>query len=116
MNDTSAVPRRPRRRRRWLRLALLVLTLVVAGAGVYLTVLARSGRPQRAGESALAGLGAPVTVRFDRWGTPSVWAESGEDLAAALGWLHANDRMFQMELGRRSIAGRPARRPRTLEL
>jgi penicillin amidase len=106
MNETAAVAARPRRSRRWLRLVLLVLALAVVGAGVFLTLLARSGRPQRSGDATLAGLTAPVTVRFDRWGTPSVWAQSGADLAEALGWLHANDRMFQMELGRRSIAGR----------
>jgi acyl-homoserine lactone acylase PvdQ len=37
---------------------------------------------------------------------PEVNAATPEDLAAALGWLHANDRFFQMELGRRAAAGR----------
>ncbi|HMB52015.1 MAG TPA: penicillin acylase family protein, partial [Thermoanaerobaculia bacterium] len=66
------------------------------------------GRAQRDGEATLAGLAAPVEVRWDRWGVPYVEAESEDDLAAALGWLHAADRFTQMELGRRLAAGRLA--------
>lgn len=82
---------------------ILVAGAVAAGAFVWMS---RSGRPQRRGEAAIAGLGAAVEVRFDGWGVPHVRAASGRDLAAALGWLHANDRFFQMELGRRAAAGR----------
>lgn len=53
----------------------------------------------------LAGLREPVLVRFDRWGVPFLRADSLEDALRALGWLHANDRMLQMELARRSAKG-----------
>lgn len=94
--------------RRLLRALLaLLLLLVLAGlAGWHW--LARSGRPQRSGSHRLAALTAPVAVRFDDWGVPHLRGESGRDLAAALGWVHANDRFFQMELGRRAAAGRLA--------
>lgn len=86
--------------------ALLLLVFLLL-AGVY--VWARhSGKPWRSGEHALPGLDAAVDVRFDAWGVPHVTAESGEDLARALGWLHANDRRTQMELGRRAGRGRLA--------
>ncbi len=64
-----------------------------------------SGLPQRAGHARLAGLEAPVAVRFDRFGVPHVAAASALDAAAAIGWLHANDRMTQLELGRRAARG-----------
>jgi penicillin amidase len=90
-------------RRRFLRaLAALVLAVVILAASI--SGGARAGCRQDGTE--IPGLGAPVEVRFDPWGMPEVEAESGEDLAAALGWLHANDRFFQMELGRRAAAGR----------
>ena len=56
----------------------------------------------------LAGLSAPVDVTLDRWGVPRIHAATEADAAAALGYLHARDRMFQMELMRRQASGRLA--------
>ena len=84
---------------------LSLLLLAVLAAGI-LFWLAGRGRPQRDGSAALARLGAAVDVRFDRWGMPYVHAASVPDALATLGWLHANDRMFQMELSRRAASGR----------
>ncbi len=56
----------------------------------------------------LPALGAPVDVTLDRWGIPRIHAASDADAAAALGYLHARDRMFQMELMRRQASGRLA--------
>ncbi|WP_332673045.1 penicillin acylase family protein [Aromatoleum sp.] len=89
---------------RWLP-ALLAIFGVVAAAGLWVM---RSGLPQRDGELRLAGLHAPVEVRWDRYGVPHLKGGSGRDLALALGFLHANDRMTQLELGRRAAAGRLA--------
>lgn len=75
-------------------------------AGVYRLHL--SGLPVRDGEHRLAGLEGPVAVRFDRWAVPHIEADSEADAAAALGYLHANDRLTQMELGRRAAFGRLA--------
>lgn len=104
------MPRRrtnPSTRRRRLLVAAaalaLLLAVVVAAAGWWWS---RGGLPQRTGSADLAGLAAPVAVRWDARGVPYVEAASVDDLAAALGWLHANDRMTQMELGRRLAAGR----------
>ena len=83
-----------------------LLVLVAAGLAVGYHRLTRSGLPQREGTAVLTGLEAPVSIRFDRWGVPHVEAESPADAAAALGWLHANDRMTQLELGRRAASGR----------
>jgi len=85
--------------------ALAALLLLAAAAAAFFWFRS-SGRPQRQGESPLAGLAAPVDVRFDRFGVPTVTAASSLDAFAAVGWLHANDRLFQMELSRRAAAGR----------
>ena len=85
--------------------AIAALLLLVAAAAAFLWFRS-TGRPQRQGESRLAGLAAPVEVRFDRSGVPTVTAASSLDAFAAVGWLHANDRLFQMEMSRRAAAGR----------
>ncbi len=54
---------------------------------------------------ALAGLTAAVTVKYDDRGVPHIFAESEEDAYRALGWVHARDRLFQMELTQRAVAG-----------
>ena len=96
------------RARRLLALVALVLVLVAAvAAGLALWVRA-GGRPRRIGTASIPGLSAPVSVRWDRRGVPYVEAANGEDLAAALGYLHADDRMTQLELGRRLASGRLA--------
>lgn len=89
-----------------LRILLGVLILLVVLGGTALVFLQHSGRPKRVGDHPLSALGAAVEVRFDAWGVPHVEAETDDDLARALGWLHANDRLTQMELGRRAALGR----------
>ena len=54
----------------------------------------------------VAGLSGPVRATLDEDGIPRIRAASARDAAAALGFLHARDRMFQMELGRRAASGR----------
>ncbi len=105
MSDVAS-PRRPGRQ----VLAALAIAaagaLIVAIAGWW--VLATTGLPRRSGDAVLNGLDAPVSVHFDGWGVPHVQADSVSDMARAVGYLHANDRMTQLELGRRMAAGRLA--------
>ena len=95
-------------RRRWLR-RVSVLTGVVLGGGVVLALLAfgrvRASLPQLEGSRPLAGLVAEVVVERDRLGVPTVRGESRLDVSRALGFLHAQDRFFQMDLLRRRSAG-----------
>lgn len=53
----------------------------------------------------LDGLSGPVEVRFDDRGVPHIFATSVPDVARALGWVHARDRLFQMELTARKVTG-----------
>ncbi len=92
--------------RKTLRIAAIVVALAVVALALGYAWLRSSGRPRREGSVALAGLAAPVHVRFDRWGVPDIEAASEADAWRALGWLHANDRLFQMEMSRRAASGR----------
>jgi penicillin amidase len=57
------------------------------------------------GEIELSGISRPIEITFDQKGIPQIWAESNQDLYFALGWVHASERLFQMELIRRFAAG-----------
>ncbi|MCC7415851.1 MAG: penicillin acylase family protein [Acidobacteria bacterium] len=58
------------------------------------------------GQIALPGISAPVRIVRDRWGVPHIYAQSQEDLFVAQGFVQAQDRLFQMDLWRRSVQGR----------
>ncbi len=81
---------------------ILVLLLGGAATAVWWTL------PPRDGRVALPGLAAPVEIGFDAQGIPTVMAQSEGDAWTALGWLHARDRMFQMDSMRRGASGRLA--------
>jgi penicillin amidase len=80
--------------------------------------LARRSLPRAEGTARLAGLEAPVEVVRDRLGIPHLYAGGRRDLACAQGYVHAQDRLFQMELTRRFAWGRLSELvgARTLEL
>jgi len=80
--------------------------------------LARRSLPRVEGRLALACLDGPVEVIRDRYGIPHVYAGSRLDLVRAQGYVHAQDRLFQMEGLRRLAWGRLSELagPRTLEL
>jgi penicillin amidase len=89
------------------RVLLGLLLLLVLGLGAVLGG-AWWALPPREGRFTLPGLAAPVEIAFDGHGIPRIAADSEADAWAALGWLHARDRMFQMETMRRGAAGRLA--------
>jgi penicillin G amidase len=62
--------------------------------------------PQVAGSLAIDGLSARVTVVRDRSGIPHITASNQDDLFFAQGFVQAQDRLFQMDLWRRSVQGR----------
>jgi penicillin amidase len=84
---------------------LLVLLVIICGGGwLYL----RSSLPQIDGEIAVAGLHDAVRIARDADGVPLIAAKDDADAAFGLGFAHAQDRLFQMELQRRYGAGRLA--------
>jgi penicillin amidase len=84
---------------------LSVLLLIAAAAVVYAWWQMRGSLPQLDGERTIPGLAAPVKIERDALGVPTLTGASRDDLARALGFLHAQDRYFQMDLLRRRAAG-----------
>ncbi len=90
------------RRLRWLFAALVV---VLAGLLIGGFLALRGSLPALNGRQTLVGLGAEAAVERDANGVPTVHAASREDAARVLGYLHAQDRFFGMDLLRRQSAG-----------
>ncbi|QDW67787.1 penicillin acylase family protein [Luteimonas granuli] len=82
-----------------LSAALAVFVLLAAWCAL------RGSLPQIDGEAALAGLSAPVSVSRDALGVVTVEAAGETDAMRALGYVHAQERFFEMDLMRRSPAG-----------
>lgn len=95
-----------------LRIAMLVVGIGIVIALVAGTALALSGIrrpfPTTDGEIAIAGLSGPVEVLRDDLGVPHIYADTAADLAMAQGYVHAQDRFFEMDLRRHITAGRLA--------
>jgi penicillin amidase len=94
-----AVLRGIRRLLFWLGFVVLLLAAVVTGM-LWLTL------PPRSQQARIPGLSGPVDIGFDTDGIPRIRAARATDAAAALGFVHARDRLFQMELMRRAASGR----------
>src|SRR5262245_16339615 len=60
------------------------------------------------GTAVVPELSAPVRVVRDTWGVPHIYAQNADDLFVAQGFVQAQDRLFQMDLWRRSAQGRLA--------
>ncbi len=82
-----------------LIVVVLVVVLLAAGGGGYLWL--RRSLPQTTGELRASGLAAPVQIVRDRDGVPHIRAASEADALFALGYVHAQDRLWQMEFQRR---------------
>ncbi|QBR92343.1 penicillin acylase family protein [Nocardioides euryhalodurans] len=80
--------------------AVLVLGLVTA------TVLVRQPFPETGGELELVGLDADVTVVRDDAGIPQLYGDSVDDLMRAQGFVHAQERFFEMDVRRHTTSGR----------
>src|SRR3954471_7638065 len=92
------------------RLRLLVsvlscLILAAAAFGGWFYSRMRASLPRLDGETSVHGLEAKVMIERDALGVPTIRASSRQDGARALGYLHAQDRFFQMDLLRRSASG-----------
>ncbi|MDO8543105.1 MAG: penicillin acylase family protein [Opitutaceae bacterium] len=93
------------KRLRLLASALSVLVVIALLMVGWFYWRMRASLPQLDGESRLAGLDATVTIERDALGVPTIRGQNRREVARGLGWLHAQDRYFQMDLLRRSAAG-----------
>ncbi len=85
-----------------LKVVIVLIVLLVVGGWLY----SRTYHPNYSGELALKNLSDEVTVYFDEVGVPHINAQNQKDAYLALGYVHAQDRLWQMELIRRIAAGR----------
>jgi len=94
--------------RRLFRALIIVLALLLvagAAAGLWIRGQLRASLAQLDGTARLPDLASPVTVTRDNLGVPTITGASRTDVARATGFLHAQDRFFQMDLARRRAAG-----------
>jgi penicillin G amidase len=87
----------------WTGAVVLALSLVATGLVVWSI---RRAFPQHGGEIRFAGLTAPVTVYRDAHGIPQIFAQTPADLFTAQGYVHAQDRFWEMDFRRHVTAGR----------
>jgi penicillin G amidase len=81
---------------------LSLIVLLIVGIYGYLTYL----KPTQNGTFSLSGLKAETEVLYDDYGIPHIYAKNEEDLFYTFGYVHAQDRLFQMEVLRRLADGR----------
>ncbi len=94
-------------KRLFLIVAVVVGILLVAGCatGLWFWSELRGSLPREAGRTEVAGVTSEVRIERDALGVPRVLAKSEADAVFALGWLHGQERFFQMDLMRRRAAG-----------
>ena len=85
-----------------LKSIIVLLVLILVGGWLY----SKTYHPKYNGEIEIKNLSEKVTVYFDEIGVPHINAQNQQDAYTALGYLHAQDRLWQMELIRRIAAGR----------
>src|SRR6516165_9174292 len=105
----SAPASRPRVRSgrigRYLRGAGVVVLVAIAGFAAWVYFEVRGSLAQLDGEAAVPGTTGTITVARDALGIPTISAASRLDVARGLGFVHGQDRFFQMDLARRRAAG-----------
>lgn len=79
-------------------------SLLYPNSGIYNTAIYSDHH----GKSTLSivGLDAEVEILYDEWGVPHIFAETDDDMNFAIGYTHAKDRLFQLEMTRRQFSGR----------
>ena len=80
---------------KWLALSLLAVILAV-GTGV--VIVARASLPRRDGEAAIPRLAAPLAIDLDAHAVPRIHGTTFEDVLRGEGYMHAQERFFQMDL------------------
>ncbi|TEB42695.1 penicillin acylase family protein [Flavobacterium circumlabens] len=91
---------------RKIKKILLVLLVLIVAVGIGLFAYIFHLKPKYGGELELKNLQKETTVYFDDFGVPHIYADSEKDAMTALGYVHAQERLWQMELLRRIAPGR----------
>lgn len=91
-----------------LKYILYTLLMVLVIGGISLYIYLKNSAPTYEGEETLNVLTSDVAVKFDKYAIPHIYAENAEDAYRALGYVHAQERLFQMEMIKRLSSGRLA--------
>ena len=83
------------------KILLIILVLFVIGIGIFIYTL----KPDYSGEQELVHLEKEVSIYYDTYGIPHIYGANETDAFRALGYVHAQDRLWQMELLRRIASG-----------
>ncbi|MET1039061.1 MAG: penicillin acylase family protein, partial [Aeromicrobium sp.] len=84
------------------------LAVLLVGVAVFSFVTIRKSFPDTTGEVQISALNADVSVKRDGKGIPQIYADTPEDLFLAQGYVHAQDRFYEMDFRRHVTAGRLA--------
>ncbi|WP_293874249.1 penicillin acylase family protein [Flavobacterium sp.] len=85
---------------------VLVITILIVVLALVTYGYLQSTKPKYEGKENLANISKTTTVYFDEYGVPHIYADTQKDAMTTLGYVHAQDRLWQMELMRRIAPGR----------
>ncbi len=88
------------------KLTVFALGAILSLIGSAYYFLFRRPLPQKSGTMHLSGVHGPVEILRDKWGVPHIYAPDEHDLYYAQGYVHAEERLWQMEFNRRLVGGR----------
>ena len=90
----------------WLKKLMIVFVILLLSSILAAWVYIRSFEPDYNEKRTIEGLHSKVEVYYDQFGIPHIYANDDEDAYYVLGYVHAKDRLWQMELLRRIAPGR----------
>ena len=91
---------------RFLRNFFLTLFFLVAGIVILVYLYFQMQKPVYSGTQEISDLDSSVVTYFDKFGVPHIYGKNEEDVFRVLGYIHAKERLFQMDMIRRVSAGR----------
>jgi penicillin amidase len=92
--------------RKFIKKTAFVLVFFLLGVVGFFILHFLISKPSYKGKAAVEGLSAEVEIFTDSWGVPHIYAQNEKDLFFACGYVHAKERMWQMDLFRRTGYGR----------
>ena len=81
---------------------LVILAMILTAVGFWFVC---RPWPKVKGDISVPGISAPAEITRDKWGVPHIYAQNEHDLFFAQGFVHAQDRLWQMEFNRRIASG-----------
>jgi penicillin amidase len=92
--------------KKFLRGLLIIIVIAMIAGLIFIRYISHKGLPEYSGTLDLKGIKEEVTVIRDEFAVPHIYAKNEEDLYTAVGYVMAQDRLWQMDLVRRATLGR----------